>query len=83
MADKGSLVVSINQDHAGGDYDNLRGVTLTECMIACLDQPEARAFTYNPSGVNNDGNPVCWLKREVGPISSVNPNQGAVTGYVQ
>ena len=81
MADL-TITANINKDYPGGDYKNLRGVDLTECLKAASEDENCRAYTYNPSGVNNDGNPVCWLKNEVNPISSVSPSQNVVAGIV-
>ena len=77
-----TVTVNIDQDYPGGDYKNIRGGNLTECIKASIEDENCRAYTYNPSGVGNDGNPVCWLKNEVNSIASVNPNQNVVAGLV-
>ena len=76
------LTVNFNKDHSGGDYANTRGGNLRGCLKTCSEQTNCRAYTFNPSGIQNDGNPVCWLKDEISPISPVSPSQGAVTGLV-
>jgi len=83
MANTDSTVTAnINKDYNGGDYDSIRGVSLAECVKASIEQENCRAYTYNPSGDNNDGNSICWLKDKVNPISSVDPSQNVVAGLV-
>ncbi|MEM9540875.1 MAG: PAN domain-containing protein [Cyanobacteria bacterium P01_E01_bin.42] len=76
------LSVNFNKDHASGDFDNVRGTTLKECLQICGDDLDCKAYTYNPQGIGGDGDPVCWLKDEVNPLSPVPPFVGAATGIV-
>ena len=77
------LTVNFDKDHAGGDYDNVRGTSLHNCLEICGSDPNCQAYTYNPQGINGDGYPVCWLKDRVNPLSDVPPAIHAATGEVK
>ncbi len=76
------LTVDFDKDHAGGDYDNVRGTNLEECLQICGQDPNCQAYTYNPQGIGGDGYPVCWLKDQVNPLSDVPSSIHAATGQV-
>ena len=76
------LTVNFDKDHDGGDYDNVRGTNLEECLQICASDPNCQAYTYNPQGIAGDGYPVCWLKDQANGLSNVPPYIHVATGEV-
>ncbi|HAC64108.1 MAG TPA: hypothetical protein DCF68_11365 [Cyanothece sp. UBA12306] len=77
-----TLSVEFNKDYSGGDYTNVRGTDLDICLKTCAEDTQCKAYTYNPTGVNYDGNPVCWLKSSANTLSSVPSSLNVATGKV-
>ncbi|MGK7940437.1 MAG: PAN domain-containing protein [Crocosphaera sp.] len=76
------LTVNFDKDHRGGDYDNVRGTNLEECLQICASDPNCQAYTYNPQGIGRDGYPVCWLKDQANSLINISPDIHAATGEV-
>lgn len=68
----GSMRYLNGMDLPGGDYFNLRDVTLEQCNELCAGRNECAAFTYNTRAS------ACFLKAATGaPV----PFSGAVSGF--
>jgi uncharacterized caspase-like protein len=63
-----------NTDFLGGDYDNVKGITLDSCREICLGDSNCHAFTYILS------KRWCWLK---GDNASARPKSNVVSGLKQ
>jgi len=79
----GSLQVSFtyepNTDRPGMNYNSvvLQQADSNKCKNLCRQDPQCRAYTYVPPGVQMPGNAVCWLKNGVpAPV----PGPGLVSG---
>ena len=77
-----TLSVEFDKDYAGGDYNKVRGTDLDLCIKTCAEDDQCNAYTYNPTGVNYDGKPVCWLKSQANSLSSVSRDLHVATGKV-
>ena len=56
---------NINRD--GGDYKDFVAGDINECLVACENDSDCKAITFNKSSRQ------CWMKSSV-PLRSDNPN---------
>ena len=74
-----SFTYEPNTNRPGADYNSvvLQQADPKQCKKLCRQDPQCRAYTYVPPGVQMPGNAVCWLKNHVpAPV----PAGGHVSG---
>ena len=77
-----SFTYEPNMNRPGMDYNSvvLQQADAKQCKKLCRQDPQCRAYTYVPPGVQMPANAVCWLKNGVpAPV----PAAGHVSGAKQ